>query len=117
MPTTQTKTRSKNKSEWLDWYEAHGGQRDLKLAPDEHILFHPEHGFITFFFCDDDVLELHHMAGDGKFWQKALTKVLKAEGIKTLRAYTERNPKAWMRKYGGRIKGYYMEANIDELKI
>ena len=112
--TTQTQTRNPN--EWLDWYEAHGGERDLKLAPDEHILFHPEHGFITFFIYDD-VLELHHMAGDGKFWFNVLEKVMKLEGLKIFRAYTERNPKAWIRKYGnGRIKGYYMEANIDDLK-
>ena len=57
------------------------------------------------------------MAGDGKFWFNVLEKVMKLEGLKIFRAYTERNPKAWIRKYGnGRIKGYYMEANIDDLK-
>ncbi len=26
------------------------------------------------------------------------------------------NPKAWIRKYGGHIRGYYMEAELKELK-
>lgn len=112
----QTQRRNKNPNDWLNWYEAHGGHRDLQLSPDELILFHPEHGFITF-FIHDEILELHHMAGDGKYWQDVLIKVMKSEGVKTLRAFTRRNPKAWQRKYGGHIRGYYMEADINELKI
>ena len=115
MTTTKTKQR-KNQNEWLEWYEQHGGNKDLQLASDEHILFHPEHGFITF-FIHDDILELHHMAGDGKYWQDVLVKIVKLEGLNTLRAFTRRNPKAWMRKYGGHIRGYYMEANINEIKF
>ena len=103
-------------SEWLDWYVKHGGNYDLELDDGERILFHPEHGFIVFLIYDD-VLELHHMAGDGKYWQEVLIKVMKAEGVNTLRAFTRRNPKAWERKYGGHIRGYYMEADINELKI
>lgn len=111
-----TKAKDKTRNEWLNWYEAHGGNRDLKLAPDELILYHPEHGFITF-FMHDDILELHHMVGDGKYWQEVLITVMKREGLKTIRAFTRRNPKAWIRKYGGHIRGYYMEADIDEIKV
>ena len=75
---TQNQNKTRTQSEWLDWYEAHGGTKDLQLAPDEHILFHKEHGFITFFIYDD-VLELHHMAGDGSFWFNVLEKVMKLE--------------------------------------
>lgn len=107
---------AKNQSEWLNWYTQHGGSRDLKQAQDEITLFHQEHGFISF-FIHDDILELHHMVGDGKYWQSVITKIMKLENLKTLRAFTKRNPKAWMRKYGGHIKGYYMECDIDELKI
>ena len=114
MTTTKTK-QSKNQNEWLEWYEAHGGQKDLNLRQDEHILFHPEHGFITF-FIHDDILELHHMAGDSTYWFSILAKVMKLEGLKTFRAFTKRNPKAWQRKYGGHIVGYYMEEDIDDIK-
>ena len=111
-----TTTQSKNPDEWLDWYEEHGGSKDLQLGQNEAILFHPEHGFITF-FIHDDILELHHAIGDGKYWQEVLMTIMKEEGLKTLRAFTRRNPQAWMRKYGGHIRGYYMEADINEIKL
>ena len=100
--------------EWAAWYVAHGGHEDLELDDREIVLFHPDHGFVTF-LTHDDILELHHACGDGMYWRDALAKIMKAHGLKRLRAFTRRNPKAWMRKYGGRIRGYYMEADIDEL--
>ncbi len=110
------KSKAKNPREWLDWYVEHGGSRDLQQYKDEMILFHEEHGFISFFF-HDDILEIHHMAGDGKYWQELIIEIMKLENLKKIRAFTKRNPKAWIRKYGGHIRGYYMEADIDELKI
>ena len=106
---------AKTQSEWLDWYEQHGGSRDLQQREDEITLFHQEHGFISFLICDD-IFELHHAVGDGKYWQSVIKKIMKLENLKTLRAFTKRNPKAWMRKYGGHIRGYYMECDINELK-
>ena len=104
------------KDEWLKWYEERTGCDDLRLNPDELIMFHPEHGFITY-WTHDDIFELHHMCGDGKFWQAVIQKIARFENVHTLRAFTRRNPKAWIRKYGGRITGYEMEANIDEIKV
>ena len=111
------KTNPQTQSEWLEWYKSQTGCEDLKLYPDEVIHIHPEHGFITYYF-HDDVLELHHMAGDGKYWQRFVKNmVMSINGLKKIRAFTRRNPRAWIRKYGGHIRGYYMEADIDELKI
>ena len=108
--------KAKTKEEWLEWYKERGGGEDLELAPDEIVYFHPEHGFITY-FRHDDILELHHMVGDGKYWQKFIVDVImKFYKLKKIRAFTRRNPEAWIRKYGGHIRGYYMEADIDELK-
>ena len=105
-------------NEWLQWYQEHGGDKDLKLAPDEQIQFHPEHGFVIY-FIHDDVLVIHHMAGDGKYWFKFLKNtVMSLYKLKKIRAFTKRNPRAWIRKYGnGRITGYEMEAYIDDIKI
>ena len=109
--------KAKSKEEWLEWYKAHGGTEDLELRPDELIHFHPEHGFITYRHYED-ILELHHMCGDGKYWQKFIRNMLMGMyGLKKIRAFTKRNPKAWIRKYGGHIQGYYMECDIDELKL
>lgn len=105
-----------NQNDWIEWYVQHGGNRDLMLDGRERVLFHPEHGF-TSFLIHDDVLEVHHMAGDGKFWVSHLKKVMKVFELKKIHMFTRRNPKAWIRKYGGRITGYYMEADYDELKI
>ena len=107
----------RTKEEWLEWYKQHGGSGDLELHPSELVSFHPEHGFIVYFW-HDDILELHHMVGDGKYWQKFIKNVLlNGTGLKTIRAFTRRNPQAWIRKYGGHIRGYYMECDVDELKI
>ena len=103
-------------SEWLDWYVKHGGNYDLQLDDRERVLFHPDHGFISC-LIHDDVLELHHMAGNGKFWLAGLKNFMKEAGLTKLRAFTKRNPKAWMRKYGGHIRGYYMEADLNEFKV
>lgn len=103
------------REEWLDYYREKTGCKDLELSPDEQVFFHPDYGFITF-FTHDDILELHHMCGNGKAWQKVLVQLMKDNGLHTLRAFTRRNPKAWMRKYGGHIRGYYMECDIEEMK-
>ena len=107
--------KKKSIAEWLKWYEDRTGCKDLELQPDEQIFFHPEHGFITF-YAHDGILELHHMCGNGRQWTKILTQIMRDNGLAKLRAYTERNPEAWMRKYGGHIIGCYMEADIDEIK-
>ena len=104
-------------NEWLNWYKEHGGTDNLELESYELVHYHPEHGFIVY-FCHDDILELHHMVGDGKFWQKFIRNMLMGlYGVKKVRAFTRRNPEAWIRKYGGHIRGYYMECDIDEFKI
>lgn len=102
-------------SEWLEWYEQRTGCKDLKLSPDEHVFFHPDYGFITF-FAHDGILELHHMCGNGKQWQKILVQIMKDNELTKIRAFTRRNPKAWIRKYGGHIRGYHMEADLNELE-
>ena len=108
---------AKTQEQWINWYKKRTGCEDLSLHPDELVFFHPEHGFITY-LVHDNILELHHMAGDGKYWQKFIRNMLMGMyGVKKIRAFTRRNPEAWARKYGGHIRGYYMECDIDELKI
>ena len=111
----QKKLQAKSKADWLKYYGQRTGCKDLELKPDEQIFFHPEYGFIVF-YAHDGILELHHMCGDGKKWQKILTQIMKDNGLTKLRAYTERNPEAWIRKYGGHILGCYMEVDLNEFK-
>ena len=107
--------KAKTPAEWLEWYEKHGGHKDLELDEREMVCFRPENGFITF-LLHDDILELHHMCGDGKFWQNEIVNIMRRKGLTKLRAFTRRKPKAWARKYGGHIRGWYMEADLEELE-
>ena len=108
--------KARTKAEWLDWYAAHGGSKDLELHPDEIVYFHPEHGLLSY-LRHDDILEIHHMFGDGKYWAGVAKGLMKYYKLKTLRAFTRRNPEAWQRKYGGHVRGWYMECDIDEIKV
>lgn len=108
--------KSMNQSEWIDWYVKHGGQEDLHLRDDELVLFHPQHGFLAFYVLND-ALVIHHMAGDGKFWQSVIINILKLLHLNKAQWYTERNPNAWIRKFGGKIKGYYMECDLIDTKF
>lgn len=105
-----------NQNDWLDWYVKHGGQSDLNLRDDETVLFHEEHGFISFFF-DDDYIEIHHMVGDGSYWVNIIKQILNMAGLNRVRWYTQRNPDAFIRKFGGHIRGYYMECDLHEAKF
>lgn len=105
---------SKTQEEWLTYYAQKTGCKDLELSPDEAVLFDPDNGFIVI-FAHDDILELHHMCGNGKAWQKVLAEIMKNNGLTKLRAFTRRNPNAWMRKYGGHVRGFYMEISLEEM--
>ena len=105
----------RSKAEWIEYYCQKTGSEGLELNPDELVFFHPEHGFVTY-LTYDDILEIDHMCGDGKYWVKFLKKVSKFEGVKKWRMHTTRNPKAWERRYGMKIKSYCMEAKVEDVK-
>ena len=110
--------QKRTEEEWINYYQEHGGDKELQLAPDEIIQFHQEHGFLTYFIYDD-VLEIHHMCGDGKYWAKFLKNtVMSIYKLKKIRAFTQRNPRAWAKKYGNvRVIGYEVEIDKDDIKV
>lgn len=110
--------KSKTKEEWLNWYKERSGIEDLGIVQGEIISFHPEHGFIVYALDTENAILLsHHTCGDGKYWAKVYKTIMKMFGLKKLIGYTQRNPNAWIRKYGGHIKGYELEVDLDEFKI
>ena len=109
-------SRVKTPEEWIGEYERRTGGK-FKLRDDELILFEPERGFVTFFMnYEDKCIEGHYIVGDGRFWFNEMKKIMRAVGFDKARFFTRRNPKAWIRKYGGHIRGYYMEVGLDEAK-
>lgn len=109
--------KARTKQEWVDYYERKTGGRFV-IGYDEFVLFHPRHGFMTFFVNrEDQCIEVHHAVGDGKYWQEQAIRGLKALGMQSVRFFTRRNPEAWIRRYGGHIRGYYMEVRLDEARV
>lgn len=109
---------AKTKDEWLEWYKKRTGIDDLELVQNEFISFHPEHGFIVYALdFENGILLSHHTCGDGKFWAKVYKNIMDMFNLKKLIGYTQRNPHAWIRKYGGHIKGYELECDFNELKV
>ena len=110
-------TKARTPAEWIKEYETRTGGK-FKPAHDELILYNSEHGIATFFIDESErCIEIHYTVGDGKFWVGEIKKIMRALGYDKARFFTRRNPKAWIRKYGGHIRGYYMEVNLDESKI
>ena len=110
--------KSKTPSEWVEWYKEHSGEDNVEIRPDEHIDYHPEHGFICYYIDHDKgILHNHYTCGDGKYWARIYKTIMEIHGLKKLIVYTHIDTKAWTRKYGGHIKGYIMEVDIDEIKV
>ncbi len=105
-------------NEWFKWYKQRTGDKELEIYPNEIVDYHPEHGFIIYAIDKDaGILASHYTCGDGKYWARVYVDIMKLYGLQKFEGYTERNPEAWIRKYGGHIKGYYMEADINEIKV
>ena len=111
--------KTRTKEEWIGVYEKRLG---MKYTPEEYELtaFHPEHGFFSFIdpaYTEPGVFEVHLMVGDGEYWMRLMKQAMKESGCTKVRFITRRNPEAWTRKYGAKIRAYIMEADIDDIKI
>jgi len=70
-----------------------------------------EHGFCVH-RVQDDKLILVNVYGDGEYWDNWATKVAKDMGLKSVFFATQRNPKAFERKYGYETVGYLLERKV-----
>ncbi len=104
---------ARTQSEWLDWYAEHGGSRELELQPDEQILFHLEHGFVSYIPLSEDEIYMKNMCGDGRYWIKTLIEMMRKAGVKRIKYFTKRNPKIWERLCEAHILGTEMEVDLD----
>jgi hypothetical protein len=92
--------------EWVEAYEERDS--DYVLSPGERVVYHPMHGFFTYCFdAENGQILIPKMCGDGKHWRPLIYKLARATkhlGIKTLLCCTKRNPAAYMRVIGGKLK-------------
>jgi hypothetical protein len=111
--------KARTLEEWIAYYEKKTGGKHT-FRTDEKVAFHPEHGYLSFIdpaFSKPGVFEGHIIVGDAPFWIDCVKKYMRGLGLTKARFYTTRNPEAVMKRYGGKIKGYWMEIDIDDFKI
>ena len=106
----------KSLEEWIEYYEEKSDSR-FRMSPGEKIVFGEEKGFFSYCIVPErEAVEIPKMVGEGKYWAKEIRKMVKALGLKKVLFFTKRNPDTWIRTYGGRIYGYYMEITLEEAK-
>ena len=109
----------RTKEEWIRQYEKITG-REYQPLQHELIAWEPERGVMSFIdpaWSEPGVFELHIVIGDGKYWMRVTKSFMAENGLTRLMFFTRRNPKAIERRFGCRIQGYVMEANIDEFRL
>lgn len=102
--------------EWIEYYEEKGQSR-FRLCPQERIVFDEEKGFFSYVIVPErEAIEIPKMVGEGRYWAKEIRRMVAALGLRKALFFTKRNPQAWIRTYGGKVYGYYMEITLEEAK-
>jgi hypothetical protein len=105
--------------EWIALYEKSTG-REWEPLPHEWVSWTPERGVMTFIdpaYSEPGTFEGHIIIGDGKYWLGLIKEFMTQNGLTKATFFTRRNPVPIQRRFGFHIRGYVMEANIDELKV
>jgi hypothetical protein len=106
----------KSLEEWIEYYEEKSQSR-FRLSKGEKIVFDEEKGFFSYYIVPErEAVEIPKMVGEGRYWAKEIRKMVVALGLKKALFFTKRNPATWIRTYGGRVYGYYMEIPLEEAK-
>lgn len=94
--------------EWVRVYEERDSDTEYVLSPGERVVFDPMHGFFTYAFdAETKTILVPKMCGDGKHWRRLIYKMVKAGGrigVRGVLCCTKRNPRAYMRILGGKLR-------------
>jgi len=87
----------------------------LKRSGDDKIiernLIENEYGFMTWTADEDSIIAIN-VYGDGKYWDRVLVNLAKELGVNKIIFGTQRNFKAYERKFGYKLKGYILEKEV-----
>jgi len=87
----------------------------LKRSKDSHIytdnLIENEHGFMSWSVYEDKLVA-HQVYGDGVYWDNYLNELAKQLGLSKIMIATQRNYKAFERKFGFKLIGYILEKEV-----
>jgi hypothetical protein len=93
-----------------EWVEAYEERDDCEyiLSPREQVRWDPMHGFFTYLFDSKrQQFVIPKMCGNGMHWKPVILKIfryMKAKGwVKRIYCFTKRNPKAFVRMFGGEV--------------
>jgi hypothetical protein len=93
--------------EWLRIYREHDSDTEYVSYPGELRVGDEEHGFFTYMFdAENLVLLIPKMCGDGRHWRKLIFTMVAATrhlGVIGVYCCTKRNPRAFMRLFGGTL--------------
>lgn len=96
-----------------DWlYEYFKKSKDNFLTG-SYLLLDDKKGFMTFDF-DEKYFYIHCVYGDGEYWYKLSREIAKKLNLNKIRFATQRNYKAFERKYKAKLIGYVLEFDVDE---
>ncbi len=98
--------------EWFDYYEKHTGSKP-RLSPDDHFVWDEKKGFLSLVPVPaENALLIHYMCGDGKYWERVATELADALGYDRFFFSTRRNPKAFERRFGAKLRSYLLERKV-----
>lgn len=94
--------------EWVRVYKERDSDTEYVLYPGEDARWHPMYGFFSFWYdAESRELVIPKMCGDGKYWRKVIYEMVKAAGPEVCRGVlccTKRNPRAYTRVLGGKLR-------------
>ena len=93
--------------EWVKIGEERSGGK-YTLSPGEQVVWHTMYGFFSFWYdAENRELIIPKMCGDGRHWRKLIYEMARAAGPELCRGVsccTKRNPMAYMRILGGKLR-------------
>ena len=108
MKPRHTMRGPKTFKEWVRIYEERDSDTEYVLSPGERVVFDPMYGFFTYYFdAGSREILIPKMCGDGKHWRALIHKMVLASshlGVRGVLCCTKRNPQAYMRILGGKLK-------------
>jgi hypothetical protein len=94
--------------EWVRIYEERDSDTEYVTYPGERRVFDEEYGFFTYWYdAGSRELVIPKMCGDGKHWRNVIYEMVRAAGPEKCRGVlccTKRNPAAYMRVLGGKLR-------------
>lgn len=112
----------KSLAEWIEVYERRAGDDvRFRMQEDEHLYYHPEHGFFTWFLCQEEanagLISIPKMCGNGKLLRRIVYEMVKGAaelGIRGVLCCSRRRPELYSKRVlGGKLHHVEYTKNLN----